>query len=676
MRCRVSALSRNPSRNSGAPADATSPWPELVANGVLWLSLLASLGAFRAVLLWWFRAKLAPGAHAEALYRCFSNGALFDVSVATYAVLPSLVPALLAVVLPLGRWPERIRRALTPVVLTASALAFVTDTAYFAEYGDQFNHWILGLVYDDRSAIFTTIWKTYPVTALLALFAIGAVASVWIVGRVTRAATPRAQAPAWLDRPSARGIAVIALVALTGFGLRGSVGRRPLQEKDIATTGDVFLNKLVPNPFFALYGALRDYAYLETSGGIRSFLPDGDVKAAALALFPARANPPDLDASLVRRARGGVAPRPDHIFVVVMESYDSWSMEPRFESLHLTDRLAALGRDGIQAWAFVSAGSGTMKSLGAIITGLPSAGLFPNYQPAVRAGVPTAAPGIFHELGYRTRFFYGGYLSWQRVGDFAREQHFDEVHGGDEMSARLTGNEWGVDDDVMFRFILDHTGDEPTFDVIMSTSYHPPFSVDLAAHGFDLHSLEANPLCHGLSAQQLRALGHLWYSDESLGDFVGEAEKRLTRPLFAMTGDHYSREESVNPRPTLFESNAVPFVLYGRDALAHVPRPAALAGSHVDIVPTLVGLAAPEGFAYHSFGRDLLDPSQPQVGYGNDVVMTPEFVLDTRAPYRIESLQGGPPPPGAQTSDLLRTYRELHGLAWWRAKNGSAWPAK
>ena len=655
-----------------ARTERSSPWRDLAANAVLWLTLVASLSAFRVFAIWWFRAKLSPESGSEAFQRCLANGLRFDVLVATYTLLLSLLPTLVSYLVPLGRWPERIRHALTPVVLSLYALAFVTDAAYFTEYDDQFDHWIFGLVYDDRGAIATTIWKTYPVASLLALCAIGALASTWLVRRLSRRASVAATAPVWLERGYARGIAFVLLVALTGFGLRGSVGRRPLQEKDIATTGDVLLNKLVPNPFFALYTAIQNHLTLETSAGIRSFLPDGDVRAAARALFPARRDAADLDASLERRAPGGVEPRVDHVFVVVMESYDSWSMQPKFASLHLTDRLSALGRDGIEARAFVSAGSGTMKSLGTIITGLPSSGLFVNYLPIVRRGVPTSAAGIFRRLGYRTRFFYGGYLSWQRIGAFAREQGFDEVYGGDQMSARLTGNEWGVDDEALFAFVLDRTGVQPTFDVIMSTSYHPPFSVDLEAAGFDLEALRANPLCRGLSTQQLRVLGHLWYSDKVLGDFVRAAENRLVRPLFAMTGDHYSREESVNPRPTLFESSAVPFVLYGEKALARVPRPARLAGSHVDIAPTLVDLVAPAGFAYHAFGRDLLDPSQPQVGYGNDTVIAPDFVLNLRRPTQVESLEGLPAAVPAE--EWVRKYRQLHGLAWWRAESGSGWP--
>ena len=655
--------------------ERSSPWRDLAANAVLWLTLVASLSAFRAFAIWWFRAELSPQAGSEAFDRCFSNGVRFDVLVATYTLLLSLLPTLAAYLVPLGRWPERIRRALIPIVLSLYALAFVTDAAYFTEYDDQFDHWIFGLIYDDRGAIAATIWKTYPVASLLALCAVGALASTWVVSRLSRRASAAATVPDWLERGWARAIAFVLLVALVGLGLRGSVGRRPLQEKDIATTGDVLLNKLVPNPFFALYTAIHNHLTLETAAGIRSFLPDGDVKAAARELFPAHPDAADLDASLERRAPGGVEPRADHVFIVVMESYDSWAMQPKFASLHLTDRLSALAHDGIQARAFVSAGSGTIRSLGTILTGLPSSGLYVNYLPTVRGGLPTSTARIFHRLGYRTRFFYGGYLSWQRIGDFAREQGFDEVYGGDLMSARLTGNEWGVDDATLFSFILERTGVQPTFDVIMSTSYHPPFSVDLEAAGFDLEALRANPLCAGLATRQLRALGHLWYSDKSLGDFVLAAEQRLARPLFAMTGDHYSREKSVVPRPTLFESSAVPFVLYGRAALTGVARPAALAGAHIDIVPTLVDLVAPEGFAYHAFGRDLLDPAQAQVGYGTDKVIAPDFLIDVRNPTLVEDLDGRPPSEVVPAEALVRKYRQLHGLAWWRAQSGNAWPA-
>ena len=128
----------------------------------------------------------------------------------------------------------------------------------------------------------------------------------------------------------------------------------------------------------------------------------------------------------------------------MLESYDAWGLRPECAAFHATDRLAAIGKAGIAADAFVSAGDGTMPSLATLITGLPATGV-PRELPAVREGGSAhGTPAIFDRLGYRTRFSYGGYLSWERLGDLCREQGFDEVHGGGEMGEHLTGNEWGV----------------------------------------------------------------------------------------------------------------------------------------------------------------------------------------------------------------------------------------
>jgi phosphoglycerol transferase MdoB-like AlkP superfamily enzyme len=352
-------------------------------------------------------------------------------------------------------------------------------------------------------------------------------------------------------------------------------------------------------------------------------------------------------------------------------------MQPEYAGLHLTDRLSALGREGLQVHGFISSGISTVESLGVMITGLPFARAFVNFQPVVRNGLPTDAAGIFKRLGYRTRFFYGGFLSWQRIGEFCREQRFEETYGGDQMMPRSRVKEWGVDDEDLFRFVLEHTGPEPTFNLIMSTSYHPPYSVDLEKNGFDPSILKADRIGAALSANQLRVLGHLWYSDKCVGDFVAEGERKLERPVFAITGDHYSRKQYVSARPThtLYEQLSVPLVICGPKALEKVSPPATLAGSHLDVVPTLVNLAAPRGFVYHAFGHDLLDPSQSEVGFGVNAVIGPDFILKINDPDHVEDLRGQPAANVDGKAMALR-YRQLHALGWWRAMKGKEWPAQ
>ena len=641
---------------------------------VLWLVLVLLFLAFRVTLFWIFGDQSSQRPSGQAFLRCFETGLRSDTCAAMWGLLPSLILTLLGFFYPLGILHQRIRQLTIVIILTLCAVVFVTDVAYFAEYDDQFNHWIFGLIYDDRSAILTTIWKSYPVVLLVFLAGTGVAISAWALNKLCRVAGS-AEVPVLLGTKSARAITFIVIAIWAFCGLRVWLGKNLAGLKNAAATGDVFLNKIVLNPFFALRYAIWQETTMEKSAGLRTFLPDGDVRAAAAALYPRAQNVVTLDDCLERVAPGNSGPRPTHIFIVVMESYDAWAMQPEYAGLHLTDRLNALGREGLHVQGFISSGIGTIQSLGVFITGLPFARVLVNYQPVVRKGLPTAAAGIFKRLGYRSRFFYGGFLSWQRVGEFCREQGFDEVYGGDQMKLRAHGNEWGVDDEDLFRFVLQHTGPEPTFDLIMSTSYHPPYSVEVEKKGFDPNVLKANPICAGLSEHQLRVLGHLWYSDQCVADFVSEGERKLERPIFAITGDHYSRKQYVSARPThtLFEGLAVPLIIYGRKALDKVQRPAALAGSHLDVLPTLINLAAPTGFIYHAFGHDLLDKSQPQVGFGTNTVIGPDFILKINDPAHVEDLHGRPA-ADVDGEGLALRYRQLHALGWWRAMKGSRLP--
>ena len=608
----------------------------------------------------------------QVVVRCFGTGIHYDIQVATYILMPSLLMTLTAFVTSLGAWHSRVRKATVIFSMTACVFVFVTDLAYFVEYQDQFNHWVFGLIYDDRRAIFQTIWKSYPILWLALGMMVAIAFKVWGVGRLCHAVSSRISVPPRFSLGFFKVLIPVLIVGFMVIGARGSLGRRPMQLKNAATTGDVFLNKLVLNPFVALQYAIKQHRHLQTSAGLESFLPNRDIVGAARSLFPQKTNANSLDDYLIRVSPGCLT-KPNHIFLVVMESYDSWPMQPQFTELGLAKNLERMGKEGLQATAFVSAAEGTMPSLTAIITGLPFTDVNANYRASIRHGLPSSIAPIFKRLGYRPRFFYGGYLSWQRLGDFCIEQGFDEVFGGDQMSTQLTGNEWGVDDEVLFRFVLDHTGNEPTFNIIMTTSYHPPFSVDLVTKGFSDLKLAKTELGRQLNPDQRRIYGHLWYADHALGDFADACEQGLKKPLLAVTGDHFSRRYPPDLRPTLFERKAVPFVLSGREVLAHINRSASFAGSHLDIAPTLICLAAPPNFSYHSFGRDLLDPAQPQIGFGVGAVVGTNFIFETGNTSPVEDLQGHVQSV-LRTNSLKLNYNQLHALGWWRVMRGGLFP--
>ena len=665
-------------RSEAEPAEsaAIEPFRQWLADMVLWLALVVLFLGFRASLILIFRAGLSPTPSAAAVLRCFETGLRSDTCVAMWAIIPSLTFTMIGFCRPLGIWHQRIRRLTIAVVLTLCAIVFISDVGYFAEYDNQFDHWIFGLIYDDLRAILTTIWKSYPVVILILAGAAGVAISAWALNKLCRVVLS-ANVPAFLGTKTARAITFVLVATWLLIGARIWPNKYLIDTKNVGATGHGFLNKVLLNPFFALRYAIWQERKMQKVAGLRTILRDGDVRAAAAALYPKAQNAANLDDSLKRVAPGAANPPPKHVFIVVMESYDAWAMQPEYASLHLTDRLNALGREGIHVQGFISAGSSTMESLGTIVTGLPFARVLVNYQPAVRHGVPTAIASIFKQLGYRTRYFLGTTLSWERSGEFCREQGFDEVYGGDQMPVHSGRNEWGVDDEDLFRFVIEHTGSEPTFNLIMTSSYHPPYSVDVEKKGFDPKILRANPMCAGMSEHQLRILGHLWYSDKCVADFVSESEQKMEQPLFAITGDHYSRKKFVSVRPmnTLFDQFAVPLVICGREALQNVRPPAILAGSHLDTLPTLIDLAAPSGFVYHAFGRDLLEQSQNQVGFGCNTIMGPDFIFRIHHPAHIENFHGEPV-AGIDGKSLALRYRQLEALGWWRAVKGNQWPTQ
>jgi hypothetical protein len=127
--------------------------------------------------------------------------------------------------------------------------------------------------------------------------------------------------------------------------------------------------------------------------------------------------------------------------------------------------------------------------------------------------------------------------------------------------------------------------------------------------------------------------------------------------------------------PSLFDLRAVPLILYGPEVLHGRELSAATSGSHLDIAPTLIELAAPAGFLYHTLGKSLFAPEGHPIGLGQHAVIGRDYVLDLRHGERVEPLSAT---HGAPPSELLASWRALHdalhGVAWWRIRHGPELP--
>jgi len=666
----------------------------------LWLFCVAFMEAWRFLFMFIYRGHMGDSAGLLAVLASALNGARYDSKVAALWMAPSFLASLACAWADLRRAAAAARLAAGTAFVACSAVLFRVALGYYEEYRNNFDHWLFGMYYDDAGAVMGTVSAQYnlPLNIVIALAL--TVALALALRRLLRRPFVREELVArWLRTLPRRIAAGVAVAAFVFVASSGSIGKRPLQLKDAAVTTDEFLNKAVVNPYMALYYAVSEHRRLSRSDGLGVYLPDGDIASAARLVFGRDGPVEDLDSCMLRRAKGPKGPVPRHVFVIVMESYDAWPLLPAYAPLGLSERLKALAREGIAILNFLSGSDGTMTSYAALVTGLPDAGVHTNYRETAESPYPSSVPETFRRLGYRTRLFYSGYLSWQRIDQFSRAQGFDEAYGGAHMGSWAVTNEWGVRDSDLFTFAGSMADDSrPTFDLLLTTSNHPPYTVDVWAEGFPLQEIpeSVRRLCDGTTT--LRELGHLWYSDKCLGEFVEKMERELPLSLFAITGDHFSRKH-VSARPGLWERSCVPLVLYGRDVLRDVTAPDGVAGSHIDIGPTLVELAAPRGFEYYSLGRDLLrargkpgaapSPAEggrahqtarpaaeywlARLGVGRRRVVTADFVVDASDPPSAQPAPGGSGavPAPAELAELKRFHDCLHAVAWWRIMKGN-----
>lgn len=640
-----------------------SHWLKDVRLGVAALCLLM---IFRVVLLVVFKPSFVGDASDFWLF--FVRGFQFDLRIASIMVIPLAVLALFTSNTALGHYFEKFRLWYGSAFLILTLLLEIGNIGFFSEYHDQYNHWVFGLIYDDFQAILSTIWYTYPIVWLgpvVVILSIGLVFSLRKLLRIRLNFVNNLGVPLKL-------FLSILIIALIAVGARGSVGRRPLQRKDIAITQSAFLNKIIPSPYYALYFAFKDYKLQMGANGIENFIPSGSTLDALKAVFPEKHLGPEssLDDWLRQEVISSTPKvKAKHVFVIVMESQDSWPMLDKYESLGLMPRIKALANEGIWVPSFLSSGGGTMPSLAAIIAGMPEVGTYTHTQPSSREPYPTAIATQFKKLGYKTNLFYGGYLSWQRLGDFALDQGFDHVYGGNDMGD-WEGNEWGVHDKQLFEYILTKLdSDVPTFNLIMTTSNHPRYVVDLEAEGCPVCEIPESIKPYYDGSVNLRILGHFWYADRCVGDFVEEVNQRHSPTLFAITGDHWSRH-FLNKNPTLYERKSVPLVLYGPEVLQGVNKPANVAGSHLDIAPTLLDILSDRRGSYYSLGRNILDESKRQIGFGVDAVVTPDSIWEMNNNQPIEQTPWAAQEPSEDTGELSYLYNALHGVGWFRIMKG------
>lgn len=604
-------------------------------------------------------------------------GSRLSIQTAGILALFTAVPAGLITILSrlLGR---RLESLLSGIVLIITSILFVASFPYYGQFHSRFHQLLFNAGNDDMYALFISLVQEFNLPlrlagALLLAFCLWRGLKYFLAWRDT---SPRSTYSLY-TKPSrgksiAKGIAMALVLYVLGrlivFG--GSWGwETALEWENVGVTKDSFMNEAILDDYQAIYRGYRMNNRMLACNGLNFTAEQIQQLAGELAGRSADSN--NLDDYLRREAQGAQVAKPKQIFLIVSESYANWPLLDKYSKLHIADGMKGIiaGEDADYCNAMLPNGASTISAMTGVTTGLADANLYLTTMPeSFKQPYITAIAPQMEKLGYTTNFWYAGPATWERIGAFTEAQGFQHFYGRGDMPEEAEGSVWGCDDEYLYAQVLQGVSpDTSSFNVILNVSNHSPYTVDVAAKGFDADKLRrALPPEAAKDDWLVNELGHYWYADRELAGFVKNLKAKYPDCLVLIVGDHADRY-NIDKQPSMYERYVVPFVVTGAGVHKGTLLPDS-AGSQIDIGPTIIEMVAPKGFAYYAIGSSLTRSNRQGVNYG--FWITRDFMGEAdRIPLEPVQIEGS---PGRSINEpALQHYIDaVRSISWWRPKYG------
>ena len=646
----------------------------------LFAFILLTLCVYRAYFMFYMAGYLSPSAGADDVLLALLTGLRLSLKTAGAVTLPAFVLCSLPLLaLPrLAPVLRRLRFCWGGLAAFAFAVLFQARFPFYRQFQTSFNMQVAAGLNDDAAVLAEMMLREYGLLWRLCIALLLTAVSLYVLRSLLL--VRRTYALPALRSGVQRAVFSLGLLFLFAaafvfvrfggsFTYAGGVNW-----ENAGVTSDAFLNECILDDGQALYRVRSMHKRLK-SGDIVGVDKEHVRALAVEAAGHAELSADTLTPYLTRTAQGASIPKPRHIFIVLGETYAQWPMLETYAALHAADGIKDLIQEPNAYYSrrFMPNGDFTSIAITGLVTGLSEVNQHVNYVArSLREAYPTAMAPQFKRLGYAVDFWYGGVPSWEGMDRFSIAQGFDHFYGYPDFHAEKV-NAWGTSDEQLFSALFQHLADEPpTVHLIMTVSNHPPYNIDVAAEGFDLARARAETaqLPNVDDPDQLALeLGHYWYMDKIVTQFVHETMKKYPDSLFVITGDHAVR---MNPSrtPTMYEYQSIPFVLYGQGV-----TPAVLAldvvGGHTNIVPTLIELIAPAGFSYVSIAPSLTENNMG-AAFNRDYFLT-RSVMGRVNTKETELLPGAAEEDPAAAYDLLqRRMAILRTLSWQLIEHGDS----
>ncbi len=434
------------------------------------------------------------------------HGLLQDVSVSSYYTLLVCLISLLP-------WRIRLVQMIQSLFLISQGLLFALDLNLLLTWDSRFNALALSMIQFPAATLQSLSFQNL---CLISLFFICLVVISWLLNKALKIVIqPNAvsfKQPIWL----------LFVVGFAVVGIRGGVGKVPLNIGSSHFSNEKIENLLATNPNFNLYSVISQPNLKDRA---MKALMNPSIEQFAMDAYM---GPDTFPGGLKRMPQ--IIREGSNVLIVVLEGINQHWLESNSisnESSKYIDgfgspgyqvqpqqtampNLVKIAQDGMWFKKAYASGDRTDKGMASIFTAWPSQpwqGLLMN--PADWTLINgQKLPLEFAKNGYSTSFVYGGDPDFANVGAFVKHIGFKKVVSPSQKGA----GDWGVQDQPMVPFLLDELSRQkkPFFCSWLTLSSHEPYDV-VAEDGLT-------------QAQMLRK--SIEYTDKAIGDLVSGLKKR------------------------------------------------------------------------------------------------------------------------------------------------------
>jgi len=610
--------------------------------------LLALLGLFlvgRLIFTFYFASAGVLASNVADVFYAYFMGVRYDLIVISYFLLPFLLLNTICSLFKnrkLGNALNIISLIYFYIVAIFVIAIIVCDLGFYSFFQDHLNILFFGLLEDDTTAIFTSIWKNYPVIWLSSIVIAFFILLFKFVKSVFKPIGARDRGTFNAGALKFIVLNIITLILLAG-GIRGGYNWYVLSPKYNDFSSNFFVNQIALNGFITFEKAFK-LRMKRNNSNFKMYKAMGykNISAAFEDYLGAKvlsSKPTDLINSLFRKTplNEDLKKKPQHVVFILAESYGAFWNQYNTESFNFIGDLKEHFDQDFYFDNFISSHNGTIGSLITTQSSIPDrrGQRYLSESKYMNTPIRSSVNVPFQESGYEATFIYGGKLAWRDVGSYFRSQGYDRVIGENQVvnDLELTGDfgtEWGIFDEHLYAYAKKLLKDakKPQFIFILTTSNHPPFQYPKAYSETELIvqkelglRLERDVSLFEVRFKSFR------YANDKIAQFISEVKNSnlKDKTVISMSGDHnffnfISYEESER-----FKMYKVPFYLYLPESLRPSEYNPSKFGSHEDIFSTIYPLVLSDT-NYINFGDNLFS-NEESIGINSKIYTSNAGVL-------------------------------------------------